>query len=139
MHERTESPNTSPQAVELNPSCLGQARFNRPGTGPKYKSTEPGSIFTILRISFIVCTLRSADAKSGKVVQKISCSWYTCKCPNTTTRSPILVDIGPKACTLVARGQTWQGYASCLKKTQLVDSLEIPTSLQQCSGSPAVE
>ena len=30
------------------------------------------------------------------------------------------VEIGPKACIFVARGQTWQGYASCLKKTQLV-------------------
>ena len=48
------------------------------------------------------------------------------------------VEIGPKVCILVAREQTWQGQASCLKKTQLVDSLEVPTSLHQCSGSPAV-
>ena len=32
-----ELPNTSLQAVELNPSCLGQAHPNRPGTGPVYK------------------------------------------------------------------------------------------------------
>ena len=48
------------------------------------------------------------------------------------------MEIGPKACTLVARGQTWQDHASCLKKTQLVSSLEVPTSLHQCSESPAV-
>ena len=47
------------------------------------------------------------------------------------------VEIGRKACISVARGQTWQGHASCLKKTQLVGSLEVPTSLHQCSGSPA--
>ena len=49
------------------------------------------------------------------------------------------VKIGPKACTLVARGQTWQGHASCLKKTKLVDSLEVPTSLHQCSESSVVD
>ena len=48
------------------------------------------------------------------------------------------VEIGPKACILVARGQTWQGHASCLKKTQLVGSLVVTTSLHQCSVSPAV-
>ena len=48
------------------------------------------------------------------------------------------VEIGPKACISVTRGQMWQGHASCLKKTQLVGSLEVQTSLHQCSGSPAV-
>ena len=48
------------------------------------------------------------------------------------------VEIVPKACILVARGQTWQNHASWLKKTQLVDSLEVPTSLHQCSGSAVV-
>ena len=48
------------------------------------------------------------------------------------------IEIGPKACISVARGQTWQGHASCLKKNQLVDSLEVPTSLHQFSGSPVV-
>ena len=37
------------------------------------------------------------------------------------------VEIGPKACISVACGQTWQGHAFCLKKTQLVGSLEVPT------------
>ena len=49
------------------------------------------------------------------------------------------VEIGPKACISVARGQMWQDHASCLKKTQLVGSLKVPASLHQCSGSPAVE
>ena len=53
-------------------------------------------------------------------------------------QSPILVEIGPKACILVVCGQTWQGHAFCLKKTQLVDSLEVPTSLHHCSGSTLV-
>ena len=29
--------------------------------------------------------------------------------------------------SLVARGQTWQGHASCLKQIQLAGSLEVPT------------
>ena len=68
-------PNNSPQAVELNPSFLGQVHPNSPGSGPACKNKEPGSILTILRAPFMVCPLRSADAKSGKVVQKISRSW----------------------------------------------------------------
>ena len=54
VHGRMESPNTSSQTIELNPSCLGQAHPNRPGTGPWYKNTESGKIFTVLRISFMV-------------------------------------------------------------------------------------
>ena len=68
MHERMESPNTSPQAIEFKPSCLGQAHPNKPGTGPGCKNMEPGCILIVLRVSSIVCPLRSADAKSGKVV-----------------------------------------------------------------------
>ena len=41
----------------------------------------------------------------------------------------MLVTIGPKAYTLVTHEQTWQGHAFCLKKIQLVGSLEEPTSL----------
>ena len=71
-----ESPNTSFQAVELSPSCSGQSHPNRPGTGPGHKNTEPGKMFTVLRILFIICPLRSADAKFGKVFQKIARSWH---------------------------------------------------------------
>ena len=71
-----ESPNTSSQAVELNPSCLGQSHPNKPGTGPGHKNTESGRSFTVLRILFIICPLRSADDKSGKVFQKIPRSWH---------------------------------------------------------------
>ena len=52
----------------INPSCLGQAHPNRPETGPGYKNTEPGSILTILCIPFMVCPLKRADTKSGKVI-----------------------------------------------------------------------
>ena len=44
---------------------------NRPGTGPGHKSTEPGSIFAVLRFPFVISPFRSADAKFSKVVQKI--------------------------------------------------------------------
>ena len=71
-----ESPNTSSQAVELYPSCSGQAHSNGPSTGPGHKNTEPGSILTVLRIPFMICPLRSVDAKSGKVVQEIPHGWH---------------------------------------------------------------
>ena len=44
---------------------------NRPDTGPGHKSTEPGSTFTVLRVPFMICPFRGADAKSGKIVQEI--------------------------------------------------------------------
>ena len=40
------------------------------------KSTDPGSIFTVLRFPFVICPFRSADAKYGKVVQEIPRSWH---------------------------------------------------------------
>ena len=63
-----ELPNTSLQAVEFNPTCLGQAHFNRPGAGPGYKHKEHECVLTELQIPFIVCTIRSVDAKSSKIV-----------------------------------------------------------------------
>ena len=71
-----ESPITSSRAVELYSSCSGQAQPNRPETGPGHKNTEPRSIFTILRIPFIIFSFKSRDVKSGKIVQKIPRSWH---------------------------------------------------------------
>ena len=68
----------------------------------------------------------------------LASSFYSHQRPHTATRSPMSMEIGPKACISVARGQTWQGHASCLNKTQLVGSLIVPTFLHQCNGSPAV-
>ena len=45
--KQIESTNTSLQAIGLNPSCSGQAYFNRPDMGHGYKSTEPGCISTV--------------------------------------------------------------------------------------------
>ena len=46
------------------------------GLGSGHKSTEPGSIFAVLRFPFVVCPFKSADAKFGKVLQKISRNWH---------------------------------------------------------------
>ena len=58
----------TPVRRHLSLSFLGQAYNNKPGTDPEYENTEPGCILTILCIPFMVCSLRSADAKSGNVV-----------------------------------------------------------------------
>ena len=71
-----ESPNTSLQVVELNPSCSRQTHLNRLNISPGHKITEPGRIFTVLCILFMVCPFRSMDAKCSKVVQKVPCSWH---------------------------------------------------------------
>ena len=34
------------------------------------------AIFTVLRVPFLICPFSGADAKSGKVVQKIPRSWH---------------------------------------------------------------
>ena len=68
VNGRMELPSTSPQAVELNPSCSVKAHPNKPGTDPGYKNAESGIIFAIFRVPFIICPFRCADATSGKVV-----------------------------------------------------------------------
>ena len=45
-----------------------------PVPGTKARSLK--AFFTILRFPFVICPFRSADAKSGKVVQKIPRSWH---------------------------------------------------------------
>ena len=45
--------NTSPQAIELNPSCSKQAHSNGPGTDPMYESTEPEFTLAVLRFPFV--------------------------------------------------------------------------------------
>ena len=37
------------------------------GTDPGYKNTEPGSMFTILRVPTVISPVRSADDDYGKV------------------------------------------------------------------------
>ena len=57
---------------------LTQAARGKPiptGLAP-FLGTELGSIFSILCFPFVICPFRSADVKSGKVVQKIPCSWH---------------------------------------------------------------
>ena len=46
VHERMESPRTSLQAIDLNPSCLKQAHSNRPGIGHGFENTEPGRMYS---------------------------------------------------------------------------------------------
>ena len=88
----------------------------------------------------VLMTVQNLFHKGSARDKLNDCSFYKLyshQRPHPTTRSPMSVEIGPEACILVARRQTWQGHASCLK-IQLVGSLEVPTSLHQCSGSPAV-
>ena len=59
---RMESPNTSSQGIELDPSCSKKSQSNRPGTDYEYESTEPRYILTILRVPSIFSPLASADA-----------------------------------------------------------------------------
>ena len=58
------------QAARGKPIPTGLA----PVSGTKTRSL--GSIFTVLRVPFVICPFRSADAKSGKVFQKIPRSWH---------------------------------------------------------------
>ena len=51
--------NTSPQAIKLNLSYLGQARSNRPSTGHGYENTKPGCILTAFSIPSRIYLLRS--------------------------------------------------------------------------------
>ena len=65
-----------PTPVRRRLSLTQAARGKSIPTGLGHKSTEPGSIFTVLRVPFVICQFRGADAKSGKVVQQIPRSWH---------------------------------------------------------------
>ena len=58
------------QAVRGKPIPTGLA----PVPGTKARSLE--TTFTVLRFPFVICPFRSADAKSGKIVQKIPRRWH---------------------------------------------------------------
>ena len=51
--------------LNLTQAAWGKPSQTGPAPVPGQKSTEPGSIFTILRFPFMICPFRSADAKSG--------------------------------------------------------------------------
>ena len=55
---------------------LTQAARGKPIPTGLAPVSDQGSIFTVLRFPFVICSFRSADAKSGKVVQKIPRSWH---------------------------------------------------------------
>ena len=46
-----EPPNTSPQTIEIYPSCLKEFYFNNPGTNYGNKSTKPGHTCILFRVS----------------------------------------------------------------------------------------
>ena len=58
------------QATRGKPIPTGLALVS---TASGHKSTEPGSIFTVLRVPFVICPFRSADAKFA---QNIPRSWH---------------------------------------------------------------
>ena len=68
VHGRMVSPNTSPQAIKLDPRCSGQAQSNKPSTSYGYENTEPRCRLAVLRVPFIIRQLRSADARSNKII-----------------------------------------------------------------------
>ena len=55
------TPNSSPQAIEPNPSCSGQAHSKGPSTGPKNENTEYGCILEVIRALFMIRPLSRAD------------------------------------------------------------------------------
>ena len=59
---------SSLQAIEFYLSSSAQADVIRPGTGPGYENTEPGCIYAVPHVPFIICLLRSADAKCSEIV-----------------------------------------------------------------------
>ena len=62
LHGRVKTANASPQAIELNPRCSGQAHSKGPGTGPGNKNMEYGCAFEILCTPSIIRPLSRADA-----------------------------------------------------------------------------
>ena len=66
-HGRMESPNTSLQTIDLNPSCSKQPHSNRLGTGDGYESMELGCILTVLRVPSLIRAL--GDTRLARSIQ----------------------------------------------------------------------
>ena len=62
MHGEVETPNASPQPIELNPKCSGQAHSKGPRTGPGNENMDYGCSFGILCAPSIIRQLSRADA-----------------------------------------------------------------------------
>ena len=62
VHGRMKMPHTSPQAIEFNTSCSGQAHSKGPSAGPGNKNTEYGCAFGVLHLPFIICPVSRKDA-----------------------------------------------------------------------------
>ena len=63
VHERMETPNANPQAIELKPRCSGKANFKGPKTGPGNENMEYGCAFRLLCAPSIIRPLNRADAQ----------------------------------------------------------------------------
>ena len=60
--------NESPEVIELNPNCSGQAHPNKSDTSPGYEHTKHDCILEVFSVQFIIDPLKSADSKSGTFV-----------------------------------------------------------------------
>ena len=67
-------PTSVRRRLSLTQAARGKLIPTGLSTGPGHKNTTPGSIFTILRLPFVICPFRSADANCGKVDQKRFCA-----------------------------------------------------------------
>ena len=63
VHGRVKTPNASPEAIELNPRCSGQAQSKGPRTGFGNENMEYGGAFEILCALSIIRPLSYADAQ----------------------------------------------------------------------------
>ena len=61
IYGRVETPHASPQAIELNPRCSGQAHSKGPRTGPGNENMEYGCAFGILCAPSMTFRPSSAD------------------------------------------------------------------------------
>ena len=79
------------QLLGISPSQQAWHRFRAQNHGA-------GSIFTIGRFPFVICPFRSADTKSGKVVQTTPRSWHkrTSDYLRTHLKDHTRYDRGPK-------------------------------------------
>ena len=68
VHGRVKMPNASPQAIELNPKCSGQAHSKGPRTGPGNENREYGCAFRMLCSPFIIRPLSRADAQFRQII-----------------------------------------------------------------------
>ena len=114
-------------------------------TCPTRQALSIHTVGTIAQVSMraVKTTSIKTGVRKHREIRSLQLCWWRLAIlyPLTSTHNHSVSDLSGdcfKNMYLVAHKQTWQGHASGLKRTQLVQSLELLAFPKKCSGFPVI-